>query len=749
MQSVCLADQTLQLWQTGRLPADELALTTQHLAECSLCQARAHELTRLDTWTAAVSTPPPTAIHVAPAESGVGPSSAVATRVATAVPAESANPLWNLLGTLLGPYRLQRCLGMGGMGCVYAAHDTQLERPVAVKVMKPIIAAEPLSRQRFFREAKAAAALRSPHIVVVYQVGEDHGQLYLAMEYLEGDSLESASARYEQYPLDETLRIGAETAEGLAVAHAKGLVHRDIKPANLWLEKPDGLVKILDFGLAVPAIRTEPHLTGTSEVVGTPAYMSPEQARNDQVTGASDIFSLGCVLYRLLSGRLPFSGETLMAQLTALALDAPEPLANLNRAVPPAVIAFIDRMLAKEPSLRPTAAEVARTLRALTCRPAAPVRSRFGWVRWAIGAGVAALGLLGVIIIIESKDGSKTKIEVPDGAKVTIVPAPTVPAAPPVPPRPPTPTITNLFAGPLYRVNKTDGMIALSRDGKWLAVPKDGRNGSPFAVWVFDTATRLVVKQLGGLTSRGFRVMFSADGEQLAAISINGGVRVWRTRDWQVLHTLQHPDLGLSVVFHPKGHQLATGGNGTVKLWNLDTGAEQHTLRSQGHIHALTYSATGERLVVVGQDGLLQEWNPANGQRIREKAWPGRITVAATFSPNGQWLAIGGTPGVWLLRADTWAENFTRVPLDGAGAVSFTPDSTSLWLAPWEANAGKNNQRLLRLDLNGNPLATFAYPELTGFASMLLSPDGKTIYLANQSNGVVAISASTGQPLQP
>jgi formylglycine-generating enzyme required for sulfatase activity len=177
----------------------------------------------------------------------------------------------------LGPYRILAVLAHGGMGVVFRAHDPVLDRPVALKAMLPGEAAVLTARERFLREARAAAALKHPHVVTIHQVGEDRGAPFLAMEFLEGEPLDDRIRREGRLPLAEVLRIGRETALGLAAAHARGLVHRDVKPANLWLEGATGQVKVLDFGLAwAPADQT--HLTQVGMIVGTPAYMAPEQA---------------------------------------------------------------------------------------------------------------------------------------------------------------------------------------------------------------------------------------------------------------------------------------------------------------------------------------------------------------------------------------------------------------------------------------------------------------------------------------
>ena len=268
----------------------------------------------------------------------------------------------------VGGYALGRLLGEGGMGRVFAATDPALGRPVAVKVMRPELAAKPDARQRFLREARAAAAVSHDHVVRIYQVGEDDGVPFLAMELLDGQSLADRLAA-GPLPVAEVVRIGREAAAWLAAAHAAGLIHRDIKPANLWLEAPAGRVKLLDFGLARSV--ADPALTASGEVLGTPAYMAPEQAAGRPVDHRADLFSLGCVLYHAATGRRPFDGPDAMSILHSLANHIPPPAEAVNPAVPWSLAELLGRMMAREPHARPaTAAGVADQFMQLPLRPA-------------------------------------------------------------------------------------------------------------------------------------------------------------------------------------------------------------------------------------------------------------------------------------------------------------------------------------------------------------------------------------------
>jgi tRNA A-37 threonylcarbamoyl transferase component Bud32 len=300
--------------------------------------------------------------------------------------ADGAGTTWSL-----GEYRIVRELGEGGMGTVYEAEDAKLKRHVALKVMKPEIAKHPRHRERFLREARTAAKVKSDFICPIYRVGEDNGVPFIAMPFLKGEPLDAHLKQGRRLPIDEVLRIGTEVAQGLSVAHDAGLVHRDIKPSNIWLETPRSGPRraiILDFGLARMQA-DDVHITQSGAIIGTPAFMSPEQARGDKTVDArTDLFSLGCVLYVLCTGELPFKSDTTMGVLMALATHDPPPPHQIARATPKPLSRLIMRLLAKKPDDRPqTASEVMEALAEIDADPANAVEGTFTTQLEALPAG--------------------------------------------------------------------------------------------------------------------------------------------------------------------------------------------------------------------------------------------------------------------------------------------------------------------------------------------------------------------------
>lgn len=268
-------------------------------------------------------------------------------------PGVAGTPETDVLLPRIGPYRVLKPIASGGMGRVYLAHDDQLDRLVAIKVIGASRARDPRARERFIREGRAVASISNPHVITVYGVGDHDGRPYIVMQHLEGIPL---SACAMPLPVKIALRIGREIAAGLTAAHACGLVHRDIKPQNIFLEGPEQSVRIIDFGLARGLDEGIRSITVDGMVCGTPAYMSPEQINDNCLDFRSDLFGLGVVLYKVLSGQLPFEGETLVGILASISRGNPMPLGKIVAGVPPEVCDLVMRLLAHRPEDRPESA---------------------------------------------------------------------------------------------------------------------------------------------------------------------------------------------------------------------------------------------------------------------------------------------------------------------------------------------------------------------------------------------------------
>jgi tRNA A-37 threonylcarbamoyl transferase component Bud32/tetratricopeptide (TPR) repeat protein len=305
-------------------------------------------------------------------------------------------------GERLGPYEILAQIGAGGMGEVYRARDTRLQRTVAIKVLPRDKLSDAVRKRRFLQEARAASALMHPNIVVLHDISSDAGMDFLVMEYVRGDNLKER-IKAGASPFGDVARWGAQIASALAAAHAAGIVHRDIKPANIMIT-PESAVKVLDFGLAKltqPPGESEETQTVLGDtvpgmVMGTVAYMSPEQTRGEPLEGRSDIFSLGSVLYEAATGKAPFAGPSTLAVMHEIATANPVLPSHVNRNLPPEFDRVIERALAKNKNERYSSAkEMMEALQTLESRPAPVVQPRREHkLNWRLAAAVSVVLLV-------------------------------------------------------------------------------------------------------------------------------------------------------------------------------------------------------------------------------------------------------------------------------------------------------------------------------------------------------------------
>jgi len=256
-------------------------------------------------------------------------------------------------GTRLGPYEVVGAIGAGGMGEVYRARDTRLDRTVAIKILPAAVASDPTFRERFDREARAVAALNHPHICTLYDIGEEHGTAFLVMEYLEGETLASRLAK-GALPLDQALRYAIQIAEALDKAHRAGIVHRDLKPGNIMLTKAGA--KLLDFGLAKASplgtlssvsILPTAHspVTAQGTILGTLQYMAPEQVEGREADARSDIFAFGAIVYEMVTGKRAFEGKSQASVIAAILDREPPAMSSLRPLAPPPLDHIVQRCL--------------------------------------------------------------------------------------------------------------------------------------------------------------------------------------------------------------------------------------------------------------------------------------------------------------------------------------------------------------------------------------------------------------------
>jgi predicted Ser/Thr protein kinase len=410
----------------------------------------------------------------------------------------------------LNHYRILGPIGQGGMGAVYAAEDTRLHRKVALKVLSILLAADPERRQRFEREAQAIAALNHPNIVTIYSVEEADGLPFLTMELIEGHPLSEAIPSGGMTP-EKLLKIGVAVSDAIAAAHLRGITHRDLKPANVMLAD-DGRVKVLDFGLAklreegapapddVTRLPASSTLTGEGRILGTVAYMSPEQAEGKAVDPRSDIFSLGVMLHEMATGDRPFKGDTNVSIISAILKDTPSTITDLNPRLPTGLARIVRRCLAKDPSRRyQTATDLRNDLEELkqefdsgatqtsvaaapAGRPQSRSRVRSGGLRTGLIMGVVGLAFAGWMVV------RSTHKAAPDAG-------------------------TQPFAAERFTRLTTSGnasLAALSPDGRYVVHVKSEDGSS--SLWIRQTATASETQIAPPSSSRYDGVTFSPDG---------------------------------------------------------------------------------------------------------------------------------------------------------------------------------------------------------------------------------------------
>ena len=672
-------------------------------------------------------------------------------------------------GQQVSHYQIQEKLGQGGMGAVYRAYDTQLRRPVALKVLPPEYASDPERRSRLLREARAASALNHPNIVVTYEVGSDNGVDFIAMEFIEGKCLGEIIPA-GGLPLGKSLDYAVQIAGGLAKAHAAGVVHRDLKPGNIMLTGPasghPGLVKLLDFSLARRVELGEgqdPTLTLEGAILGTPAYMSPEQAQGRPVDARSDVFSFGSVLYQMVTGRRAFEKDSHISTLAAVVQEEPRPLPS---SVPRDLEKIIARCLRKDPERRfQNMADVRVALLELKEESesgrlpeaaAAPARQR-AWL-WA-GAAVLVLALLGTgLWLIERR---ATPLPQP-----SVMPVTTYPGSQTEPSFSPdgkqvafswdgekgdNPSIYAKLLGETNALRLTtsptgDYFPAWAPDGKRIAFRRTGSDGGVYTVSALGGAER----KLTGLGT-GYQMSWSPDGKWLAMtgntqedrgiflLPVEGG-------EPRRISNPKPPAFDRWPAFAPDGHKLAYAGCTALNfcdVWVQELGSGYSP---QGRPRQFTRNATAFSGLTWSRDGGLLIYSASQSVAALPYLWrtgidgrqpPQRLEIAGPHasSPSASPTASRLVFYRWFVDYDIW-----RYQMNGGmgpfivsslneSNPHFSPDGTRI---AFESNRSGEAEEIWVAQADGSKPVQMTNGPGRFQGSPSWSPDGRWIAFNSQ-----------------
>jgi eukaryotic-like serine/threonine-protein kinase len=619
-------------------------------------------------------------------------------------------------------YEIKRSLGEGGMGLVFEATEGALRRSVAIKVLSPRLAGDPVARQRFAREAQAAAAVRHPNVVTIHAVSTVAGLPYLVMEYCAGGSLQDWLDRHEPLDWQTVAELGEQVASGLAAAHARGLVHRDIKPSNIllqaegWPREPSP-IKIGDFGLA--QVADESRLTETGQVAGTPMYMAPEQALGGALDGRADLFSLGSVLYALSTGQEPFPGGSPLVVLRQVSEMTPLPVRQLNQAIPPWLAALITRLHARQPAERfRSAADVADLFRYNLQHPEAPrivppprtdnrsLRKRFGLLALTICAGLLLAGglLPGDGSNLSSTSGTHTS------ASSEAMPL----------------TLRATLTGHKRQVSA----VAFSPSDP--ATVATGSDDKTLRIWNANTGEER--KRLEGHEARILAVSFRNNGGILVSLGLDGVIRQWDTATWKAQPGLTHVGGVRRLAFG--ADFLAVDGSNSqfVELWDLrsESSKPRYKLQpeNQSTITALAFTPDGHTLATGYSGGQICLWDAASGKELIHFQGDDLSIRFLAFTPDGRKLASTGSNNknvtIWEVptgrRLSSLSAHNSNIQ-----SMAFSPDAEHLAIGDREGGVQILDMRTGRVLAQQRAHNSFVW-------ALAFSPDGKTLATAGEDH---------------
>ena len=668
-----------------------------------------------------------------------------------------------MIGTSLGHYRIVEMIGKGGMGEVYLADDTRLQRRVALKVLAQELAGDPDRRERFEREARAAAALNHPNIVTIHSVEEVDGIPFLTLELIDGQTLADLIPE-GGLPLDRVLTLAIPLADAVGAAHQRGITHRDLKPANVMVTS-DGRVKVLDFGLAklkedvrlvAEAGMPTGMLTGDGRIVGTVAYMSPEQAEGKPVDQRSDVFSLGVLLYEMATGVRPFTGDTQMSILSSIMKDSPRPVTEAKRSLPRDFSRIVMRCLSKDVEDRyQSAKDVRNDLRALkndlTSGEVVPITSSGD------APAVAPIRSVSRGFLV----GAAAAVLIVSAVAAVVLRSRFVAAPASAPSRP-------FDAISLTRLTTTGtaGLASISGDGRYVA--HVSAKGGQQSLWLRQIATTSNVEIVPAAEVRYLGVTFSPDGNHIYYTTNERGTNLGLLYQIAVLGggaRLIVEDVDTAVSFSPDGSQLAflrgypDEGASAVIVANAD-GSNQRKLVTRKRpaefpLLGLAWSPDGRTIAVTGaHDGQLRgeivAVDVATGAERMVATPDWRLVSRMAWLPDGSGLLVNAQESagessnqVFLVNYPSGEARRITSDLSSYSGLSLAPDGRSFACIRNEVRATIWTQPVTDA-AKATAVATDAGTD-DGIHGMAWTPDGRIVFTTEASgNPDVWIMGSDG-----
>jgi len=657
----------------------------------------------------------------------------------------STNPETLVRDAMAAEYDIEKELGRGGMAIVYKAVQENLGREVALKVLPQGMTHDRKMLERFHREAQSAAQLNHPHIVTIFDEGEINGVHYMAMEYLEGRDLHEIVQEKGPVPPQQAVSLIAPMAEALGYAHNEGTVHRDVKSSNVMVTDV-GRPVLMDFGIAYAG--SDARLTQTGTVLGTPEYMSPEQARGNDVDARGDLYSLGVVLYEALTGQLPHTGGHPMSVVYKVLHESYTPPRQIRDEIPDWLEQIVAKLLKKEPEDRyQTGEAVAEALRSED--PGEPVE-----VPSPSGDGAAGNDQVAMDAGSQGpNEPAETQVYRPEEDRADEQPQPEPAAAmseaatamqEDAEEADETDSISPDGSGPqrqrLHIVRTLEGnadwvnAVSFSPDGQYAL---SGAPENTIKLW--EVVTGREIQTFDGLTEQPISVALSPDGEKLVSETSDGVVRLWDVDSGDAIRTLEeHSEAVLGSTFSPDGEWVISGGgaSGTLHLWDTDTGDLVRRFDDNDEaIFSVAFSPSGDYVLSgSGQSGTLKLWDTSTGAVVRtfdEGDWDSTYVFSVAFSPNGEY-ALSGSDDMTARLWDVESGDLLRTFEGHSGlviAVAFSPDGQYVL-------SGSSDMTVQLWKVDDGSLGYVFEGDAEGVNAIAFSPDGRYVLSGSKDDDV-------------